>query len=246
MRATVIVVAVAVACLISGCGAVTEDPRDVFTGDRTVELARAVTAGDRARIDDLIDRDADVDDRGTDGTSLLQWAVDSRSLTGLEALLDHDADPEQEGRKDEPAPYYAAAWEPDRRFLQALLDAGADPDVRYRETGSTPIFTAALHGHRDNVQTLLDAGADPNVIDRLGENPLFNPARANQGGILLQLLRAEADPRLENPRGDTFQDYYFGFQANVLNDRARAERKEIIDWLEDHDVPVVADADQFR
>ncbi len=182
MRATVLVVAVALACLVAGCGAATEDPRDVFTADRTVELARAVSAGDRDRIDDLIDRGAKVEDRGTDGTSLLQWAVENRSLAGLEALLDHDADPEQEGRKDEPAPYSTAAWEADPRFLQTLLDAGADPDVRYRETGSTPIFGAALNGHR----------------------------------------------------------------VNVLNDRARTERKEIIDWLEDNDVPVVADADQFR
>jgi hypothetical protein len=212
MRATVIVLAVALVCLVSGCGAATEDPRNVFTGDRTIQLARAVAAGDRDRIDDLIDRGAEVDARGTDGTSLVQWAVEARSLDGLDALLDHDADPEQEGRKDEPAPYSSAAWEADPRFLRALLDAGADP----------------------------------NAIDRLGENPLFNPARANEGGILLVLLKAEANPRHSNPRGDTFQEYYFGFPDNILNDRARSERKQIIEWLEAHDVPVVADADKFR
>lgn len=241
-----IVLAVALVCLVSGCGAAAKDPRDVFTGDRTVQLARAVAAGDRGRIDDLIDRGAKVDARGTDGTSLIQWAVEARSLDGLDALLDHDADPEQEGRKDEPAPYSTAAWEADPRFLRALLDAGADPDVQYRETEATPLFGAALNGHRDNVITLLDAGADPNAIDRLGENPLFNPSRANEGGILLLLLEADANPEHRNPRGDTFQDYYFGFPDDVLNDRARSERKQIIAWLEAHDVKVVADADKFR
>lgn len=57
---------------------------------------------------------------------------------------------------------------------------------------------------------------------------------------------AGANPKLENPRGDTFQDYYFSFPANILNDRARSERKQIIEWLESHDIEVVADADQFR
>ncbi len=246
MRATVIVLAAALVCLASGCSAMTEDPRDVFTGDRTVQLARAVAAGDRDRFDDLIDNGAEVDARGTDGTSLVQWAVESRSLAGLDALLDHDADPEQKGRRDEPAPYSTATWEADPRFLRALLEAGADPDVRYRQTEVTPLFGAALNGHRDNVTTLLDAGADPDAVDRLGENPLFNPARANQGEIVLILLKAGANPKHKNPRGDTFQDYYFGFPANVLNDRARSERKQIIEWLEAHDIEVVADADQFR
>lgn len=241
-----IVFVVLLACLAAGCGASRKDPRDVFRDDRTVELARAVAAGDRARIAELVDRGAKVDASGTDGTTLIQWAVDTRSLAGLRALLDHGADPEQQGRAGEPAPYATAKWEPDAQYLRALLDAGADPDVRYDGTGETAIFGPAMQGFRDNVAVLLEAGADPNALDRQGEHSLFGPARTNQGAVLLMLLEAGADPRRRGPTGATFQDFYFSYGAGTLNDRSRSERRQIIEWLEAHDVAVVPEADQFR
>jgi hypothetical protein len=66
--------------------------------------------------------------------------------------------------------------------------------------------------------------------------------RTNAGGFLLTLLRRGADPRATNSGGATFQDYYFGYDEQVLNDRARAERREIAAWLVANGVPLHPDA----
>ena len=128
----------------------------------------------------------------------------------------------------------------DPDILRAVIARGGDVDAVNPHTGATPLVQALLSPTAGQAEVLLDAGADPNRADRNGDTPLHVAGRTNGGAAILALLRKGARPQAENSRGATFQSEYFGFPANLLNDRARAERREIIAWLKAHGVPLEA------
>jgi ankyrin repeat protein len=109
--------------------------------------------------------------------------------------------------------------------VQALLEAGADPN-RPGMGGETPVHAAAFAKDPQLLRAVLAQGGDPVA------------ARTNAGAAILQLLDKGALPQARNSGGATFQDYYFAFQRKVLNERALAERREVVAWLKAHNVPL--------
>lgn len=79
---------------------------------------------------------------------------------------------------------------------------------------------------------------EPDLADPNGSTALHAGARVNAGKQLLTLLHAGVNPRLETTSGDTFQPYYFGTPAEVLNDVSLAERRAVRGWLVAHGVPL--------
>lgn len=58
------------------------------------------------------------------------------------------------------------------------------------------------------------------------------------------LLEAGADPMATNSGGASFQAYYFSYPPrNALNERALAERRQVVAWLKSHNVPLEANVD---
>lgn len=247
MRGMKWLVAAGAAVALSGCGLlfdVGKGPRasDYFTG-RAAELAGAIRSLDSARIADLIGGGADVEASGEDGMTMLQYAVEVDSLPGVEALLAAGADPDRTGYGADAALHLAAG---DAELAQALIDGGADPDVRNAQTGSTPLTSVCLALDPEGFEVLAAAGADVNLVDNLGDLALHTCARTNQGAILLRMLELGADPEALGGSGASFQDYYFGYQRKVLNDRAVAERRAVVGWLDAHGIPLVPAAGEYR
>lgn len=220
------------------------DPGEVFNDPDSLSLANAVQGGQVDEIAQLVAGGTDVESTGDHGTTMLQWAVMTSNHDALSALLAAGADPNRTGH-DGDGPLHLAAFHSDPAYLVTLLDAGADPDLRGEVTGATAL-KAAL---RNNVDTafhlLLEAGADVNIVDLNGDGPIHVAARTNKGAALLTLLEAGADPQAQSGQA-TFQTHYWRYNPDLLNDRARAERARIVDWLDAHDVPVDPRAEQFR
>ena len=211
---------------------------DAFDTPATAQLADAVRRGDAAEIRRQLEHVAP-DTPGSDGDTLLMDAIRQRRAISVEALLDGGADPNRVNARGE-TPVHAAAFSGDPAILRAVIAKGGDVDAVNPHTGATPLVQALLSPTAGQAEVLLDAGADPNRADRNGDTPLHVAGRTNGGAAVLALLRKGARPQAENSRGATFQSEYFGFPANLLNDRARAERREIIAWLKAHGVPLEA------
>src|SRR5690606_23261333 len=159
------------------------------------------------------------------------------SLDGFTALLDAGADPDQIGYRGDAALHQAAGLE-DGAFLEALIGAGADPDVANPHTGTPALVAACGEARPANLEALPAAGADVDATDPNGGVPLHACGRVNQGAMLLMLLEAGADPLAQDSTGATFQDHYFGYDPEILNDRAREERAAVVEWLTRNGVPV--------
>ncbi len=228
------------ACCLAACARepMNDDPR--FDNPDIAPLASAVARGDAAEIRRQL-ATVPPDTPGEDGATLLVEAIGRQKLESVEALLDGGADPNRPGAGGE-TPVHAAAFVADPAFLEMVLAHGGKPDARNPVTGATPLTDAILGQHPKQAAMLLAAGADPGAADRNGDTPLHTAARTNAGAVVLQLLRAGASPLAKNSGGATFQSYYFATPRNVLNARARAERREVVAWLKAHQVPLEAAA----
>lgn len=201
-------------------------------------LAAAVASGDAAQIRRAL-AGVHPDTPAADGSSVLIAAIGAGNLVAVQILLDAGADPDRAGKGGE-TPVHAAAFADDPRLLQAVLAHGGNPDVRNAVTGESPLASAIVGLGLPQVRLLLEAGADPNAADHNGDTPLHAAGSVNAGGAILALLEAGARPMARNSAGDTFQPYYFQLRRELLNERALAERNQVVEWLRKHGVPLEA------
>ena len=137
---------------------------------------------------------------------------------------------------------------PDEYFdgAPAELAGGADPNLQNPHTGETPVTTVCLAGDVAALDLLAQAGADLGHQDRLGELALHTCARTNQGALILRMLELGVDPLASTSRGDTFQELYFGYNHDILSDRAIEQRHQIVAWLLAHGYPIIPQAERYR
>ena len=116
---------------------------------------RAVEAGDRARLEELLDRHPElVAARGTNGNDLLGMAGD---LGLVRLLLERGADPNR-GNDYGWTKLHQAGYSNDRELAKLMLDAGGRTDLFARGDGGTLLVAALFWGHREVVDLL---GVEP-------------------------------------------------------------------------------------
>ncbi len=207
----------------------------VFGAGPAARLAEAAASGDAARVAELVAQGADIDARGHDDVTLLQWALLHRSSVGLRALLAAGADTARAGVDGASVLHLAAAAE-DPAYLKLLLARPARVDVPHARTGATPLMAALMAGRAAQVRLLLDGGARLDATDRQGDTALHVAAKINDAGSALLLLQAGADPQARNQRGATFQRYLALTPERVLDATALAQRRALRAWLETHGI----------
>ncbi|WP_156740194.1 ankyrin repeat domain-containing protein [Occultella aeris] len=237
--------------LLAGCGLLPggsggPDATEFFTGAEEVALAEAVEAGDEDEVTRLVADGADPDARGTEDLTMAQWAIHVESADGLAALLDAGADPDLTGWAGktplEDTVDVNTSDATSETMIPILLAAGADVDAQNSITGVTALGAACVTSSDLAIGLLLDGGADPDGGDANGSRPLHDCARVNRGAQLIVLLDAGADPLALTSSGTSFQDHYFGYDPELLNERAAGERADVIAWLEANRIPVIPEA----
>lgn len=226
----------------TSCRGVAMDAQQAFPQDpRAAELAHAAAEGDAAQVRALVQSGANPNAQGDRGVNVLQFAMAGKHADALDALLTAGADPNAPGLGGATAMHIAAMAD-DPSLLRVLLDHGGDPNARHGMTRATPLMAAA--GPRTDAQfrMLLDKGSDPNLADRTGNTALHSAAMLNAGAQVLLLLERGADPNAKNAQDATFQPYFFRTPDSVLNADAKASRKAVIAWLQQHNVPLEAAA----
>jgi ankyrin repeat protein len=237
--------------LLAGCGLLQggdgdPDAGEFFTDADEVALAEAVAAGDSGEVARLVADGVDPDASGTEDLTMVQWAIHVESVDGLAALLEAGADPDLTGWAGktplEDTVDVNTSDATSEAMIPILLAAGADVDARNSITGDTALGAACVTSSDLAIGLLLDGGADPDGADANGSRPLHACARVNRGAQLIVLLDAGADPLARTSGGASFQDYYFGHDPELLNERAAAERADVIAWLETNGIPVNPEA----
>ncbi|MGW5381345.1 ankyrin repeat domain-containing protein [Nocardia sp. NPDC003963] len=208
-----------------------------FDGTAGRDAAAAIAAGEDARLARLLASGTAPNAAGAEGVTLLHWAVSNRAAGACAILLEAGADPLRPDDGGDTPLHYAAVSD-DSACLTAISAGPVDPDVINPQTGRTPLLDAVLNQRGANTRALLAGAANPDIADHTGETPLHIAAELDEYGIVLDLLRAGADPSAVNAQGATFQRYLFMMPAALRPVAVRQVLDEIVGWLGEHGVPL--------
>lgn len=161
-----------------------------YQDPNVAKLINAAVDGHVAEVERLIAAGANPNTIGNDGTTPLFWALNSKNMSGVEALLKAGADT---GKVTPQSRGYSS---------MALVSGGNNPELlalllRYKGDANglnaktiktKPLYLAAAQGRLQNVKLLLDAGADVNVHDDTGLSAATVAAAMGEFEIVLLLL----------------------------------------------------------
>ena len=167
---------------------------DINGGIPSIYLA--VGAGNRAMVDLLITRGADVNRDGEYGRTALYRAVLEGYQSITELLLEHHAEVNASDIRDGSTPLHMAVYYGRSKFVSLLLAAGARVNLENKE-GRTPLSLAVENGSLEVVKALLAAKADPNAGHK--DVPLLNAIYKNNPAAAEILLQAGANPNRKSP-----------------------------------------------
>jgi hypothetical protein len=138
---------------------------------------------------------------------------------------------------------HAAGFSYDAEMARYLITRGADIRARNRR-GAEPLHAAVIGApgsatwnparQRDVIVYLIEAGADLDAAAVGGVTPLHRAVRNRCSAAVEALLRAGADPRLQNDRGSTAADlaHWTTGRGGTGSAAAKAEQRIILELLE--------------
>jgi ankyrin repeat protein len=157
-------------------------------------VADAVMKGDKAALQSLLDKKADVNAPQADGATAIQWAAYRNDLGMADLLIGAGANvktPNREGA----TPLYLASIDGSPAMIEKMLKAGADPNERGPH-GETPLMLASRNGNTESIQVLLDRKADVNAKEKLrGTTALMWAAEQAHPAAVKLLIEHGADVR---------------------------------------------------
>lgn len=169
-------------------------------------LGRVSFLPDIKKLEDLINRGANINATGIAGEQLLQIAVIEDYNEGVKLLLNHGANPNQlvtdlRGHS-QPLLTYAVHYGPGPQVIESLLKAGANPNAK-DNIGFPALHVAVTRGNTQKIQLLLEYGADiesRNTLDHTAlTTALLAPTVGNKTKIVETLLNFGANPNEQSP-----------------------------------------------
>ncbi len=156
-------------------------------------LVDAARKRDAAALDQLLSaKDVDLNQRSSDGTTALHWAVYNNDESLVMRLLRAGAD--VNAMNDyQSSPLSEAAVFGSPAIIQALLKAGANVHAENRD-GQTALMIVARTNNVEAAQLLLKRGAKINSHERWrGQSPLMWAAAEGQPEMVKLLIKNRAD-----------------------------------------------------
>ncbi len=155
-------------------------------------LHAAVNSGNKAIVEFLISKDAQVDARDVSGLTPSCYAATHKYVDILDLLLDNGADVNTKDNWAYTLLYYAI-WGDDKDAVELLINRGANVNVKSND-GYTPLIYAIWEGNRDLVELLINNGADVNAEDDEGYTPFYWAAMQDSKDIVELLTAKGATP----------------------------------------------------
>lgn len=161
-----------------------------------------VKAGNLAAVQKALQQHGDPNDKESDGTSALHWAVQADRADMVHVLLASGAKANATNQYGL-SPLAGALMKGNAPITEDLLSAGADPKVRV--PGMGPALIAAAHvGNPEVIQALLNAGVNVNETEpATGQTALMWAAAEGHEAAAKVLLAGGADCCVRSAKGDT-------------------------------------------
>lgn len=164
-----------------------------ITGPALVEAAKR---GDVYALRSLLQKKADVNAAGADGSTALHWASYHNDLESADLLIHAGAN--VNAATDLGAtPLWPASENGSPAMVKKLLAAGANPNAALL-SGETPLMVAARSGSAEAVEALLDKGANPNAHGTRGQTALMWAVSQKHPDAVKVLLAHHADLSLRS------------------------------------------------
>ena len=158
-------------------------------------LFQATQWGNKAMVDFLIARGADVNATDDSGGTALHLAAQKGYLSVAETLIQHGANLEARNARmnQGQTPLHRATIYGRPALVALLLAKGADVNAR-DASGVTALGRAVLSGQSGAMDALLKAGANPDSADDTGQTALSYAAEGGNVVSIKALLAAKANP----------------------------------------------------
>eukprot|EP00930_Biecheleria_cincta_P059235 TRINITY_DN44990_c0_g1_i1.p1 TRINITY_DN44990_c0_g1~~TRINITY_DN44990_c0_g1_i1.p1 ORF type:complete len:529 (+),score=108.30 TRINITY_DN44990_c0_g1_i1:125-1711(+) len=181
------------------------NPDVVVRRGKFAGLTPLMTAAQQGRleaVDLLLQKNASLDMRDSDGWTALMHAVHSQRVDVAKALLAAKADVATpgEGPNGKTTPLILAAAGARPEFCQLLLARRAAIEATDSE-GCRALHHASKRGNGAAVMVLLEAKAQLEGADKQGRTPLLTAVRAGRADGVRMLLSARADAQAQDLEG---------------------------------------------
>ena len=187
------------------------------------DLADAVMNGDKAAVQTLLQRKADVNAAQPNGATALHWAVYRDDVEAVDLLVGAGARVDIK-TQDGITPLYLASLYGNSVIVQHLLKAGADAKQR-GPSGETMVMLAARNGNPDTIRRLLEAGAEVNAKEPVrGTTALMWAVEQKHPAAVKVLIEAHSDLAAKSAAAGVPRNY---MASRVDTDavKAHAERQ---------------------
>ncbi len=155
-------------------------------------LLDAAEQGDRAAALRLLQKGANPNVAGPDGTTPIMWAASNDDVELVRALVKAGANVKAKNQFGTTA-LTEASIIGSAPIISVLVKAGADPNTKNPE-GETPLMAAARSGKIEAAKVLLEAGADVNLKEQFGgQSALMWAAAGSQAEMVKLLVSTGAD-----------------------------------------------------
>jgi len=156
------------------------------------DVADAAMRKDRAALQALLQKGANVNAAQADGARAIHWAVYNGDLEMTKMLIGAGADVKVANR-DGSTPLWLASTNGDAAIIRVLLDAGANAN-EVLPLGRTPLMLASRTGALDAMRVLIDRGANLNARDsERGTTPMMWAADQGHAAAVRLLVERGAD-----------------------------------------------------
>ena len=183
------------------------------------ELVEAAERGDLARVAQLLDAGADIEQRDARGRTPILAATHGKRLAVVEYLITRGADVNAQDRQQDSAFLFAGA-SGQTDIVRVTLAAGADLKSTNRY-GGTALIPACHYGHVETVRLLLGTAIRIDHVNRLGWTALLEAVILGDGGrahtdIVRLLITHGANVNLGDNQGVTPLQHAVQKQQNAI------------------------------
>jgi ankyrin repeat protein len=185
-------------------------------------LFEAVKRGDKAAVEALLAKGADVNARDESGDTPLHVASGNGKKDIAELLLAKGADISAKNTYGQ-TPLHRPSGNDKKDIVELLLVKGADVNAKAKDTRTPLHWAASFGGTKDVAELLLSKGADVNAKTGDGRTPLHWAAYLGNKVVAELLLAKGADVNAKDTDGWTPLDW-----------AARFAKKDVVELMENH------------